>query len=133
MDAELGPLEYVKGSHHWGEGRVGTSRQFYQHTGGMKLMLSAAASEGLSIEDLEIISMAGLKAGGITIHDGRTWHGSGKNASDTRPRRGLGLHFVPANVKFTSDARHSKLWRPYWEMGADELPEDDFPITWQPT
>lgn len=130
MDAELGPLEYVKGSHLWGEGRVGTSKQFYQHTGGMKLMLSAAASEGLSMEDLDIISMAGLEAGGISIHNGRTWHGSSRNASETRPRRGVGLHFVPKNVKFTADARHSKLWKGYWERDGAELCPEDFPVVY---
>jgi phytanoyl-CoA hydroxylase len=132
MDEELGPLQYVRGSHLWGEGRVGTSKQFYQHTGGMKLMLSAASVEGLTMEDLEIVSMAGLKAGGITIHNGRTWHGSGKNASESRPRRGVGIHFVPAHVMFNDEAQFSKLWRKYWETGNMEPCEEDFPITWRP-
>ena len=26
MDEELGPLEYVRGSHKWGDGRVGFSK-----------------------------------------------------------------------------------------------------------
>ena len=29
------------------------------------------------------------------------------------PRRGLGLHFVLAEVRFTKDSRKSKLWRSY--------------------
>lgn len=65
-----------------------------------------------------------------------TRHGSGKNESRSRPRRGLGLHFVPAEVKFTPDACKSSLWRSYVE-GFDDaskvpLSEDDFPITWKP-
>lgn len=130
MDAELGPVEYVKGSHLWESDVVGTSKFFYQHTGGMKLMLSAAANEGLTMEDLDIVSMAGLEAGGISVHNGRTWHGSSRNASETRPRRGVGLHFVPKNVKFTADARHSKLWKGYWERDGAELCPEAFPVTW---
>lgn len=132
MEEQLGPLTYCKRSHMWGEGRVGTSKQFYQHTGGMKLMLSAASAEGLSMEDLELISVAGLKAGGVTIHNGRTWHGSGRNASESRPRRGVGVHFVPKDVCFNDEAKHSKVWRKYWEAGAMQPPEEDFPVTWQP-
>lgn len=36
-----------------------------------------------------IVSMAGLPAGSLSIHNGMTWHGSGKNKSKDRPRRGL--------------------------------------------
>ena len=73
---------------------------------------------------------------GNTTHHGRTWHGSGKNLSATWPRRGLGLHFVPANVRFTMEAIKSQLWRPYVEnhmesLQALKVPMDVFPITWQ--
>mmetsp|Transcript_17632 Transcript_17632/g.26725 ORF Transcript_17632/g.26725 Transcript_17632/m.26725 type:complete len:86 (-) Transcript_17632:510-767(-) len=80
--------------------------------------------------------MEGLQAGGMSIHWGKTWHGSGKNESRSRPRRGLGLHFAPATVKFTPEACKSSLWRSHVE-GFDDLStvilsEDDFPITWKP-
>lgn len=65
-----------------------------------------------------------------TILIGRTWHGSGRNNSKLRPRRGLGLHFVPSNVRFTKDAIKSKLWKSY--LVDAELSQEDFPITWQP-
>jgi len=148
MDEEVGPLQYVKGSHLWGEGRVGVATQFFQSNGGISLLKSAAdrhqasvQAEHVSLDNLEIVSMAGLQMGALSIHNGRTWHGSGKNNSQTRPRRGLGLHFVPAEVRFTAEAYHSRLWRPYVEdvlaRGDDpstvELPLEDFPITWQPT
>jgi ectoine hydroxylase-related dioxygenase (phytanoyl-CoA dioxygenase family) len=135
MDAELGPLEYVRGSHKWGHGRVGSANQFFQSNGGLALLKSAAAKEGI-VEDLDIVSMAGLRAGGMSIHDGLTWHGSGRNQSRKRPRRGLGLHFVPANVHFTDQAIHSSLWKSYVmdaeDPAAVELPAEDFPISWQP-
>lgn len=101
------------------------------------MLYSAAKLEGVPESELDIISLAGMKAGGISIHNGRTWHGSGKNNSN-RPRRGLGLHFVPGNIKFTSDARKSKLWRSYVpddvrdeELENVAISEDDFPLVWK--
>lgn len=137
METELGPLIYVKQSHKWGEGRVGTSQDFFQHDGGTDLLYSAAQRQGVSPEHLEFVSMAGLKAGGISIHDGRTWHGSSKNESNTKPRRGLGIHFVPSNVKWTNEACKSTLWKKYVqginedELDQKDLPEEDFPIVWE--
>lgn len=134
MEEELGPLEYVKGSHQWGDGRFGSANQFFQANGGKALLLSAAEREGVT--DLDIVSMAGLKAGGMSIHNGRTWHGSAKNSSKKKPRRGLGLHFVPAEVKFTREASKSSLWRSYVENVDDpstvDISEEDFPLVWQP-
>ena len=141
MVEELGPLVYVKGSHKWGEGRVGSAGTFFQRDGGVSLLRSAAEREGINFEqDVEFFSMAGLEAGGISIHDGRCWHGSGGNKSECNPRRGLGLHFVPSEVKFTADAAKSRLWKRYVEahiesgqdVGDIELPEEDFPLVWSP-
>jgi phytanoyl-CoA hydroxylase len=132
MDPELGPLEYVRKSHLWGDGRVGTSNQFFQPNI-MQLLRSAAEREGLDPDQLEIVKM-GFKAGGLSIHHGKTWHGSNKNNSKERPRRGLGLHFVPAEVKFTSEAKHSRLWSPYVADVDDpsqvELSDEDFPLVY---
>jgi len=141
MVEELGPLVYVRGSHKWGEGRVGSAGTFFQRDGGLSLLRSAAEREGLNFEeDVEFVSMAGLLAGGISIHDGRCWHGSGSNRSECNPRRGLGLHFIPAEARFTADAAKSRLWRQYVEpcmesghdVGDIELPEEDFPTIWTP-
>ena len=94
-------------------------------------------------EEVEILSMSGLQAGGISIHDGRTWHGSGENRSRTRCRRGIGIHFIPANVRFTKDAVKSRLWKPYLEgvehleddkvIAEIQVPEEDFPIVFKPS
>lgn len=138
MTPDIGPLQYVKSSHLWGQGRVGSSNQFFEQNGGSTLLRSAARRQGFDDEnDLTICSMAGLSAGGISIHDGRTWHGSSQNKSKDRPRRGLGLHFVPAQVHFTAEAAKSRLWGRYVQDQEDatlvELPEDDFPVTWKPS
>lgn len=57
------------------------------------------------------------------------------------PRRGIGLHFVPVNVKWREDAMKSTLWRKYVEdviERGDDVNEIDmdgeiFPVTWTPT
>jgi ectoine hydroxylase-related dioxygenase (phytanoyl-CoA dioxygenase family) len=133
MDADVGPLEYVKGSHTWGDGRVGSAQHFFQ-SNVKSLLKSAAERQGLNVDTLNIVSMAGLKAGGLSIHHGKIWHGSGRNNSATRPRRGLGMHFVPANVKFTNEAANSSIWKSYVSTCEDpstvELSEEDFPLSY---
>ena len=147
MTDEVGPLEYVRGSHLWGDGRHGSCRTFFGPNN-RDLLHSAAKREGISDpeNDLDIASMSGLGAGGMSVHHGRTWHGSGRNASKTRPRRGYGLHYVPAEVRFTADARFSSLWRKYIPDDIDdddatgdgrlladiELPAEDFPLAYAP-
>lgn len=137
MDNELGPLEYVKGSHKWGDGRVGSASRFFPENN-KRLLYSAARLEGIEFpeSELDIVSMAGLKAGGISIHNGKLWHGSGKNTSKDRQRRGLGLHFIPGEAKFAKKAVWSQLWKKYIPENANdvdisqiELPEEDFPLT----
>mmetsp|Transcript_7665 Transcript_7665/g.14475 ORF Transcript_7665/g.14475 Transcript_7665/m.14475 type:complete len:185 (+) Transcript_7665:709-1263(+) len=70
MHPELGPLTYVKSSHRWGDGRIGSSQNFFQDNGGKSLLYSAAKREGIDNveESLEFESMAGMQAGGMSIH-----------------------------------------------------------------
>jgi ectoine hydroxylase-related dioxygenase (phytanoyl-CoA dioxygenase family) len=127
MDQELGPLEYVKGSHLWGDARTGSASVFFDEDR-TALMHSAAAAEGIGAHELEIASLEGLEAGSVGIHNGRTWHGSGPNASKTRPRRGLGVHFVPADVRFKS-GELGPLWKKL-QIGDTLVASDEsFPVT----
>jgi len=61
-----------------------------------------------------------VKAGGCGIHDGRLWHGSGQNKSRTRPRRGIGIHFIQerAILKETcgTSLSHRNLNRPKTDL-----------------
>mmetsp|Transcript_23446 Transcript_23446/g.34868 ORF Transcript_23446/g.34868 Transcript_23446/m.34868 type:complete len:414 (+) Transcript_23446:84-1325(+) len=140
MDNEdLGPLTYVKSSHLWNDGRVGSSQNFFQSNGGMSLLYSAAERSGRisNRNEIEYVSMVGLAAGGLSIHNGRTWHGSNGNRTDA-PRRGIGLHYVPVDVRWTVDAVKSTLWKRYVEDvvvdGGDvesiEVDECDFPVVY---
>lgn len=127
MEEELGPLEYVKGSHRWGDDRTGSASVFFDENR-FSLVHSAAASEGIKPDELQVVSMRGLPAGGCSVHDGRTWHGSGANTTDRTPRRGLGIHFVPAEVVF-KQGELGRLWEPFKMPDTDALPLEHFPIT----
>ena len=101
------------------------------------LLLSAAQREGVAenVQDLErlTVSMAGLSKGGASIHHGMTWHGSGPNRSQSRPRRGIGIHFIPAHAKFASTGSQlGRLWRPFQQEGTDELLDQFFPVMCRP-
>eukprot|EP00941_MAST-03F_sp_MAST-3F-sp1_P003711 g3711.t1 len=75
----VGPLEYCVGSHMWGDKRIGSANQFFQQER-RRLMDSAATLEGLDPSELEIVKVQ-VKEGGCSIHNGRTWHGRGKQYS----------------------------------------------------
>lgn len=130
MDAELGPLEYVAGSHLWGDGRRGSAKHFFD-SDRRALLDDAARREGLDPAQLAV-QPALVGRGGAGIHNGRTWHGSGPNDSAIRPRRGVGLHFVPAECDaFKTDVAVGPLWRKFVSAdGSLRLPDAHFPITW---
>ena len=131
MDPEVGPLEYAVGSHQWGEGRHGSASQFFSPNR-RELMDDAAQRNGVKPEDV-VIRAATVRAGGVGIHNGRTWHGSGSNES-TRVRRGVGMHFVPAEARLRTDIEIGALWRRCQKRtGSLELPEEEMPTTYAPT
>ena len=132
MDDDVGPLQYVPGSHRWEDGRVGSAQQFFDKDR-FALLHSAARREGLDPSaELGLVTV-GVRMGGCGIHNGRLWHGSDRNAS-ARPRRGLGIHFVPADAVFR-DAEgktlaHSIQPRPDGAAPGVELDGHAFPITY---
>eukprot|EP00588_Corethron_pennatum_P003915 CAMPEP_0194288326 /NCGR_PEP_ID=MMETSP0169-20130528/36563_1 /TAXON_ID=218684 /ORGANISM="Corethron pennatum, Strain L29A3" /LENGTH=354 /DNA_ID=CAMNT_0039035293 /DNA_START=101 /DNA_END=1165 /DNA_ORIENTATION=- len=147
MDGELGPIEYVKGSHRWGRDGVdlgkyegneaGTNSKFFNNDDYRYMARRAAAHENVDAADVEFVVMDGVPSGGGTVHDGDTWHGSAANRSRTRCRRGVGIHYIRGEVDWdVGAARHSKLWKPYVEAAAaagDARVVDDehFPIVFR--
>ena len=129
MDDELGPLEYCARSHLWGDGRWGSAQTFFDSKDRFALLHDAARREGVADPAASLhIERLRVAKGGAGIHNGRLWHGSGKNASSTRPRRGLGIHFVPASARFRDGESTTMAHRS--RVGSSlELPEDSFPIT----
>ena len=129
MEPELGPLQYVAGSHRWGDARFGSANQFF-NKGWTSLLHDAAEKEGVAPRDIEMASV-GVRTGGAGIHNGRTWHGSGPNAALDRPRRGLGIHFIPAESTFVPGADLGPLWAPHRLCDGDvTLSDAAFPVTW---
>ena len=116
------------GSHRWGDGRVGSANQFFD-TDRKGLLRDAARREGLDPTSLEIRRLA-VRCGGVGIHDGRLWHGSGANTTRDKPRRGLGIHFIPADARFR-DASADCTLAHQWKGTDDELPAEHFPVVWQ--
>ena len=75
---------------------------------------------------------------GAGVHDGRLWHGSDRNCSPG-PRRGLGIHFAPAEATFKSADGNTlahKISREAStcdnETNILELNQNLFPITFAP-
>ena len=155
MVDEVGPLEYVKGSHKWTGSRVGgmciavwrrksrflfdietwigAAGQFFpKDANRLNLLKAAAAEEGFEYSDLEL-SKVKVSAGGVSIHDGRIWHGSGANNRKGSPRRGLGIHFVPAHARFKSINVKGQMWKDCQVANTLELCQNKLPITYAPS
>lgn len=137
MVPEMGPLEYVSGSHLWNDERFGGASQFFpeKRQDNRALMHDAARRQGLSEKELDVVQVS-VKAGGCGIHNGRLWHGSGPNQSPTQPRRGLGIHFVAGDACF-SEAENVRKTLSHRQAVADDsfegrqLPNHLFPLTYQ--
>ena len=133
MHKEIGPLEYVKGSHTWGDARTGSAQLFFDSADSRNLVNAAAKNEGFTDPEAELeVVMVNASAGGGSIHNGRTWHGSGANTSAIKPRRGLGIHFIPAEAEFRVSSERSlgAMWQPHKQEGTNSLPDNIFPPTW---
>jgi ectoine hydroxylase-related dioxygenase (phytanoyl-CoA dioxygenase family) len=133
MTEELGPLEYIVGSHAWGDGRVGSAEHFFDSRDPMALLHDAARREGIAEPEASlVVERLDVNAGGGGIHDGRVWHGSGRNRSRTQPRRGLGIHFVPADARFRdAENGYATLAHRFRDpSGGNALSDQAFPVTW---
>ena len=76
-----GPMNFVIGSHRWGE------------TGGGDFFSQEISQDDFSLPPNHVWqeTPALMNAGGISLHDQHVLHGSGQNVSDT-PRRSLAIH-----------------------------------------
>ena len=125
----LGPLEYCVGSHLWGDGRRGSAGQFFD-SNHRKLLFDAAAREGFLPHELQF-ELVLAAAGGLSIHHGRCWHGSGPNSSTSRVRRGVGMHYIPSSARWP-DSPVGKLWRDAAASSSADgsLCDQTFPLIW---
>jgi phytanoyl-CoA hydroxylase len=93
----LGPLEYYPGSHRW-ESHQGIATQFFDKDHRNHLKSAAEREAGVTYDESRIVRVV-TPAGGLSVHDGKTWHGSANNET-TQFRRGIGIHFVRPDVVF---------------------------------
>jgi ectoine hydroxylase-related dioxygenase (phytanoyl-CoA dioxygenase family) len=82
-----------------------------------------------SARELDVIPVI-VSAGGCSIHNGNTWHGSGPNLSSAIYRRGMGIHFIPGDATFADEV--GRMWAPYKAAGSNELPIESFPYVFAP-
>ncbi|MFP4133617.1 MAG: phytanoyl-CoA dioxygenase family protein [Halothece sp.] len=124
--AEIGPLEYARGSHKWP--LLNEASEFHvpegDHRSGMQ---KAAALAGVS--DPEVIPVE-VPAGGCAIHHGCTWHGSGKNTSASDPRRSLAVHTISSEAHFQPGVPAGYIYGRYQRVGELKMDESFFPILW---
>lgn len=125
VSVEIGTLQYVRGSHRWPlvsvEGEFHAPQKDYRWA-----MLETAKAAG--VNEPEIVSVT-IPAGGCAFHHGLTWHGSGKNLSETMPRRSLGIHTISSEAHF-SDVQPGYIYGRYKHIDDDVMDEAFFPILW---
>lgn len=126
--AEGGTMELVRGSHKW---NLGAPDGEFMGPETIRRPCAAAAKEN---KDPEIVPIV-VRAGGGSFHHGRTWHGSGVNASD-RPRRSLVVHVIPEHAKFVREKiaiGNGPVYERYMKLWDDSLDENYFPVLWTAT
>jgi len=139
----VGPLQYVEGSHLWNDQWSGGTEGFFNKNHRwmcLQALKRHLQAEG-DTEEKDTAEMLSSKTvtvavpiGGAGIHDGRLWHGSDRNNS-SGPRRGLGIHFAPAQATFNNTQGNTlahKIARKQSTQVIDtQLDPDIFPITFQ--
>ena len=121
--ADVGPLEFVRGSHAWPKSPPERT-QFHAPDDWLAGPRSAAPNG----RDLDVVQVV-VKAGGGSFHHGLTWHGSAPNTSGTVARMALVSHLIPVEARFHEtnvDVTYSR----YRRRGELSLDESFFPVLW---
>jgi len=119
-----GSLEYAVGSHLWP--LMPMPDAFHGQTDYRSQMKAAADLAGVEPPEPIIIEVS---AGSCVFHAGEIWHGSGPNTTSDKMRRSIGIHLIPADVRF-SDRPGGYIYRRYQRTGDPALDESFFPVLW---
>jgi phytanoyl-CoA hydroxylase len=121
---DAGTLEYAPGSHKWP--LTALPEDFHGKSDYRSNMAAAAEHTGLDAPAPMFIE---VPAGSCVFHCGEVWHGSAANTTKDRMRRAIGVHMLPANVRF-SERPGGYIYRRYQRTGDPTLDESFFPILW---
>lgn len=134
IDAENGGVEYVAGSHRWGN----DYRPAPFRAGGedAQRYTNSPLAPGPDIESLRAtldIRRYALAPGDATIFHGRLVHGAPGNASPTRRRRTLALRFAGDDARWQTGINTFQALRKAGLKTGDPLSArpDLFPMLWQ--
>jgi len=124
MTIQMAPIQFVKGSHKWGE----APKPKCLTNGNMSTMMESVEKIRPPASGLEIVT-ALVPKGGCTFHHSLTVHGSSCNTSNQH-RSSISLHFAGAecrtNLKF-------KTWSDYMWTGiesGDPLVNEYMPVVY---
>ena len=122
--AETGTVQYVRGSHRWGESPM--IGEFHGPADPTKDLREAAGRAGVVEPDFVPVE---VKAGSGAFHFGWTWHGSGVSTAEV-PRRSLVAHMTSSEARF-HPTNTGYIYSRYKRFGDDTMDESFFPITWR--
>ena len=122
--AQGGTIEYIRGSHTWGEGE--RSVAFHGPDDPLIDVERAAKKAGIAAYDRAALE---LSAGDVVFHHGWVWHGSAENRSE-RPRRSLVMHCMSSEARF-HETEVTPVYSRYKRHGSTEMDESFFPILWR--
>ncbi len=122
--ANGGSVEYIRGSHRWGESAM--SDNFHAPLEPLKEMLAAAKRAG--IEQPERVELI-VPAGGGALHHGWTWHGSQVN-SGSKSRRSIVAHCMSSQAQY-HPSNTGPIYSRYKRFGDEVMDESFFPILWR--
>lgn len=122
--ADGGTVEYVRGSHTWGEGAM--IEQFHGPDDPHVELREAARAVGIEKPDIVPVE---VPAGGGAFHFGWTWHGSDINRRQL-PRRSVVAHCMSSEARFHPH-NIGYIYSRYKRFGDDSMDETFFPILWR--
>jgi ectoine hydroxylase-related dioxygenase (phytanoyl-CoA dioxygenase family) len=127
VDAETGAVEYVKGSHLWGQGYKPPA---FAGDDKYKLALPPVPDIEAQRDELDIAQFE-FDPGDCTIHHGKLVHGAPGNARSDLRRRAYVTRWAGDDAIYTPDPeKQEMMWDPEIEAG-DPLDSDLWPVVWQ--
>jgi hypothetical protein len=126
---EMGPMQYVRGSHLWGptyKPNLFVTRSYFGEAEGVELPDIESQRE-----QYDIVTYA-TRPGDIIVHHYKTLHGSGGNASTKRLRRALSVRYCGDDVTYRF--RPSAPPQPHHRhtlRDDDPVDSEQFPVVWQ--